>query len=385
MSTTMSMWLGIAFVVLAITAVLLQAWLWNPKYWDPIAKKTNAPKAGLRLHRWVGIAFTVIYVLMMWKMLPRLWEYQVELPARTVLHATAGIVLGILLATKLVILRWYRHFEESMPLLGFGILACTIVLGTLSIPFAVRAQGLAGDVMSEENVTRVRGLLAEVKFEGEVDRDALVERAGLDRGRKVLVEQCTACHDMRTILVKPRTPDSWLDVSTRMAEKPSVFGNPIDREDLPYVTAYLAAITPELQASRKQEKAAERERTAMMEAVGMVTPAMAGSMVAAVTAAPMAAATPTATPAAMPAAAPAAGDAFAQPPAAAVTPDKAKALLQATCTQCHELDEIDKHGGDDVAGWAKVMRDMIGEGADIPEADGRVLVQWLASQHPKRK
>ncbi|MFO0632936.1 MAG: hypothetical protein U0168_08815 [Nannocystaceae bacterium] len=383
MSTTTSMWLGIAFVVLAVTAVLLQAWLWNPKYWDPVAKKTRAPKAGLRLHRWVGIAFTVIYVLMMWKMLPRLWEYQVELPARTVLHAVAGIVLGILLATKLVILRWYRHFEESMPALGFGILACTIVLGTLSIPFAVRAQGLTGDVMSEENLARVRGLLAEVEFEGEVDRDALVERAGLDRGRKVLVEQCTACHDMRTILVKPRTADAWLDVSARMAEKPSVFGNPIDRADLPYVTAYLAAITPELQASRKQEKAAQRERAAMMEAVGMMAPAMAGSMAAAVAAVP--AAMPATTPAAVPAAPAMAADPFAQPPSAAVSPQQAKALLQSTCTQCHELDEIDKHGGDDVAGWAKVMRDMIAEGADIPEADARVLVQWLAAQHPKRK
>jgi cytochrome c5 len=348
MSTTLSMWLGIAFVGLGIIAVVLQAWLWNPKYWDEVAKKTHAPKAGLRLHRWVGIAFLAIYLVMMWHMLPRLWQYQVELPARTVVHALAGIVLGILLLTKLAILRWFRHFEESMPALGFGILLCTLVLGTLSIPYAVRAQGLGSDVMSEENVARVRRLLDGVAFGDGVDRDDLVTLKGLDRGRKVLVEQCTACHDMRTILARPRTADAWFDVSARMAEKPSVFGAPIAEEDLPYVAAYLTAITPELQASRKREKAEAQAREGMMAAMMDAPPPAAAPTVA--------------------------------PASAAVD---AKAVLQKNCTQCHELGEIDQHGPDDATGWTKVVRDMIAEGADISEADGKVIVDLLAREHGK--
>ena len=54
MSTTVSMWLGIAFFFLAIAAVLLQAWLWGPKYWDEAAKVTRAPKAWLRVHAATG-------------------------------------------------------------------------------------------------------------------------------------------------------------------------------------------------------------------------------------------------------------------------------------------------------------------------------------------
>ena len=42
-TTTLSMWLGILFLGLGITAVLLQAWLWGPKFWDEEAKKTRAP------------------------------------------------------------------------------------------------------------------------------------------------------------------------------------------------------------------------------------------------------------------------------------------------------------------------------------------------------
>ncbi|HWB73314.1 MAG TPA: hypothetical protein VG755_00135 [Nannocystaceae bacterium] len=366
MSTTLSMWLGITFVGLAIAAVVLQAWLWNPKYWDEVAKKTRAPRGGLLVHRWVGILFTIIYVVMMWNMLPRLWQYQVELPARTVIHALAGILLGVFLITKLVILRWFRHFEESMPKLGFGILVCTLVLGTLSIPYALRAQGLGAGVMTAENLARVRGLLETVKFADDVDRDELVTRKGLDRGRKVLVEQCTSCHDMRTILARPRTADGWLDVSERMLEKPSVFGKPIDAAELPYLVAYLSAITPELQESRKREMADDRARATMMAAAGMlpmtVTPATP----------PPVPATP-----AMPV------DPFSVPPSSAVSAAQAKAALQSACTQCHELDEIDKHGKDDVAGWTKVVRDMIAEGADIPESDGRIIVELLAREHGK--
>src|SRR5687767_7801886 len=119
MTTTLSMWLGMMFVLLGVLAVLLQAWLWNPKYWDEVAKKTHAPRAGLIAHRLVGYAFAAIYVVMMVYMLPRLWEYQVELPARTVIHAVAAIVLGVLLITKIAILLFFRHFEEAMPKLGF--------------------------------------------------------------------------------------------------------------------------------------------------------------------------------------------------------------------------------------------------------------------------
>jgi cytochrome c5 len=343
------MWLGIAFLVLGIAAVVLQAWLWNPKYWDEVAKKTRAPKMGLRVHRWVGIAFTVIYVVMMWNMLPRLWEYQVELPARTVIHAVAAIVLGVLLATKLIILRWFRHFEESMPALGFGIMTCTILLATLSVPFAARAQGLGIDVFTDENTARVEGLLASVEMPDDVDRAALVNREGLMRGRRVLVDECTRCHDMRTILAKPRTADAWYDVNERMAEKPSVFGRPIDAADVPFVTAYLVAITPEIQESRQLASQQARDRA---EKLGE---------------APVVAVSTIATPAAQ-----------------ALDKGKAKTLLQDNCTQCHELDEIIEHGGDDALGWAKVTRAMIDEGAELDQPTAHAIVQLLATEYPKK-
>ncbi len=160
-STTVSMWLGIAFLLLAVTAVLLQAWLWGPKFWDDEAKKTRAPRRWLRLHALVGYAYAAIYFYMMWHMVPRLWRYQTELPARTVFHAVAAITIGVLLVSKLVILWRFRHFEEAMPRFGFGLLLATVILTFLSVPYAILAHDLTGRAATPENLARVRRHLAD--------------------------------------------------------------------------------------------------------------------------------------------------------------------------------------------------------------------------------
>ena len=383
MSTIISMWLGIAFVVLGVSAVLLQAWLWNPKYWDEVAKKTRAPRAGLIAHRAVGYAFAAIYVVMMIYMLPRLWEYQVELPARTVLHAVAAIILGVLLFTKIGILLFFRHFEESMPKLGMGILLCTVVIGVLSIPYAVRATGLGGTAFEPSNIARVEQLMAKIELDPGVDRSALVTPAGLARGRQVLVGACVRCHDMRTILVKPRSAKGWYDVNLRMTEKPSVFGEPIDPADVPYVTAYLVAITPEIQESRKLQAEQNRKRGEMI--AGLIEQITGGGEDDATPtgAPPDVGETPVVSPTPEVKPAPVADKPAVASPAA-VDAATGKKLLDELCTQCHELDDVEKHGGDDVSGWAKVVRAMVEEGAEITDAQAKQLIPFLAVTYPKQ-
>lgn len=347
MSTTLSMWLGIAFLALAIIAVLLQAWLWGPKFWNEEEKKTEAPKFWLRLHALAGYAYATIYVVMMWNMLPRLWEYQYELPARTVFHAVVGITIGVLLFCKIFILLFFRHFEESMPYYGFGILLCTIILSTLSVPYAVQAHDFSGRTTDPENLERVRNLLANVDFgDQEVDVEEITTLDAFERGRQVLVKQCIVCHDMRTILAKPRTPQSWYDVSMRMLDKPSVFGEQLQAEDIPEVTAYLAAITPEIQKSTKERRLAERADAKNTDA--MVEMVREGEVAV----------------------------------VAKIDASTGEALLATHCTACHELEENDAHGPDDLAGWRSVVAAMVEEGAEFDEDIGNEIAAYLAQKHP---
>lgn len=347
MTTTLSMWLGITFLALAIIAVLLQAWLWGPKFWNEEKRKTEAPKFWLRVHALAGYGYAAIYVVMMWNMLPRLWEYQYELPARTVVHAVVGITIGVLLVCKIFILLFFRHFEESMPYYGFGLLLCTIILSTLSIPYAVQAHDFSGKTTDPANIERVRNLLANVDFgEQEVDIEQVTTLAGFERGRQVLVKQCIVCHDMRTILAKPRTPQRWYDVSMRMLEKPSVFGEQLAAEDIPAVTAYLAAITPEIQKSTKERRLAEREGEQNSDA--MVAMAHDADVLA----------------------------------GAQIDPARGEALLEEHCTACHELDENDAHGPDDLAGWRSVVASMVEEGAELDDELATEISRYLAQKYP---
>jgi hypothetical protein len=57
--------------------------------------------------------------------------------------------------------------------------------------------------------------------------------------------------------MKPRTPEDWWNVVSRMADKPALF-EPLLVDDLQTVTAYLIAISPDLQ---KVAQAQARRRT----------------------------------------------------------------------------------------------------------------------------
>lgn len=352
MSTTLSMWLGIAFLLLAIIAVLLQAWLWGPKFWDDQAKKTRAPRFWLRMHALAGYAYGVIYVVMMYFMLPRLWEYQYELPARTVFHAVIAIFIGVLLICKIMILLFFRHFEESMPKYGFGLLACTVAMTTLSVPYALRAHDLQGRTTDPGNVERVRKLMAEVKMEEleqPIDVETLVTAQAFERGREVLVRKCITCHDMRTVLATPRTAKGWYSVNLRMIEKPAVFGERLELEDIPFVTAYLVAITPEIQESAKQKREQNRMVLARTDAMVMAV-----------------------------------HDADATAAAPPIDMAQAEALFQKKCIDCHEIDETEQHGGDDVSGWRSVVAAMVEEGTELTDEEVNLITQYLAVKYPAK-
>lgn len=343
MSSTLSIVLGLAFVVLGITAVMLQAWLWGfPMDGD----RSTAPRLWTNIHRLVGLSFVAIYITMMIFMIPRLWQYQVELPARTVIHATSAIVIGVLLMTKLAIIRLFPHFSGALPALGLGLLINTVILGSLSLPYALRAHTISGDTLSAQNLERVRGVMLGLPLPEGTDVNALVTPARLEEGREVLTRKCTICHDLRTILVKPRSGPGWYNVVVRMAEKPIIMGDSLDERDLPIVTAYLVAITPDIQQSTKVRMKAmqdQAERAADMADVA---------------------------------------DKPAESPGYDAT--KAEAVFKKSCTQCHDTAEVDAHGGDDEAGWAKVIKRMVeSEGAEIGEDDARVLVRYLAETRKK--
>src|ERR1700755_1442492 len=128
---------GVVFLVIGLVTMFLMYHLWGYPF-DKATRTSTAPRWAMRLHRVLGYLFGILYVGMMIKMVPRLWQYQVEFPARTTVHIVIGFTIGFLLIVKIAIMRFFRHFEEWMPYLGTAIMLGTVILLGLSLPYALQ-------------------------------------------------------------------------------------------------------------------------------------------------------------------------------------------------------------------------------------------------------
>src|SRR5580658_4159965 len=130
--------LGLSFVAVGSAAAFLMYYLWGFPF-DHTTHKSEAPRPLMLLHRALGYIYFAIFAFLMIQMVPRLWNYEIELPARTVAHLVIGLVIGITLLIKIAIVRFFKHLESTLaPFLGTLLLICTIVLIGLSVPTALR-------------------------------------------------------------------------------------------------------------------------------------------------------------------------------------------------------------------------------------------------------
>jgi hypothetical protein len=270
MDTWLNVFLGLLFLVLGLANVLLMYRIWGYPY-DKARLQSSAPRSLVLTHRLTGYAFVFIYLYLMSQMLPRIWHYQIELPARSVMHLTLGLAIGIILIVKIAIVRYFKYMEATLvPMLGTALLVCTALLVGLSVPFVFKEEYLSqqafGTVLSENNFARLKSVLPRAGFPPSVNLDELATVDGLQKGRHVLLSKCVQCHDLRTVLAKPKTPAAWLTTVNRMADR-SVIGKPIAQNERWYVAAYLAAISPDLREAVLVKRKQELESEAAVDSV----------------------------------------------------------------------------------------------------------------------
>jgi mono/diheme cytochrome c family protein len=363
--------LGLLFLGLAVVATYSMFQFWGYPF-DKEKRRSECPQWKMNIHRAIGFAYVIVYVILMIKMVPRLWTYQVELPPRTVAHIMLGVSIGVLLIIKISILRFFRHFEEWMPALGVGLLLCTVLLIVLSVPFVLKERALASDnAFSDDNRARVATLLESVGFPEGTDVSALATEQSLRRGRQLLLADCVYCHDLRTAIARPRTPKDWYRTVERMRTKPTL-GRSISVDDGHLVTAYLVAITPKLQDSAKAERVARLEKVETKKAADDV----------------MTEDTPPPAPA-DDAGAGEAGDGGAAPtpaptPAKSVDLAKAKTAYEEQCSQCHELSDVDDAPPTSRAETDELIQRMIDNGMEVDAADIELIRAYLNTTFVKK-
>ncbi len=358
MSTATSTILGLVFLGLGNASVFLMYKLWGYPF-DHETHTSSAPKSLMFVHRAIGYAYLILYIFMMWHMVPRLWNYQVELPPRTVAHLMLGIAIGVLLLIKISILRFFRHFEEAMPYIGTVLLICTYLLIGLSIPFTLRESALRvrGNVFSDASLQRTHTRLQMAGLPPDVPLDKLATRRKLREGQDVLLKKCVQCHDLRTILARPRTPPDWVRTVDRMAIKPMI-GEPITLEDQWTVSAYLIAITPELQISAKAQRKQRMQVSQAQNVLAVLTnpdavadevivnPDEVGKMEETT-----------------------AEDTY--------DPEAAKELFEITCSLCHDLSDVDDVPPTSEGETTELIARMIDNGLFLEEEDIKIIARYL--------
>ena len=362
MSTSTSAILGLVFLGLGNAAVFLMYKLWGYPF-DEKTRTSAAPPSLVLVHRLIGVAYAILYVFMMWHMVPRLWNYQIELPPRTVAHLMLGITIGVLLLVKVAILRFFRHFEEAMPYLGTTLLLCTYLLIGLSVPFTLRERALrtSQEVFSEAGMQRTHKMLQTAGLPDDAPLDKLASKRKLRDGQNVLLNKCVQCHDLRTILVRPRTPPDWVRLVNRMAIKP-VIGEPISEEEQWTVSAYLIAITPDIQNSVKEQRIEEMQ--ASQSQVALESAFSSGPDVI------QDPDTVTQDPDSI-------SIVIESPDQASYDPAAALELFEITCSQCHPLADVDNAPPTSEEETRELIARMIENGLFMLEEDIEIIAQYL--------
>jgi cytochrome c5 len=339
--------LGLIFLALSATSTFLMYYLWRFPF-DHVKLKSSAPPKLMLLHHLIGYAYAAIYLYLMSQMLPRLWTYEVEFPARTVAHLMIGLTIGVILIVKVSIVRFFKHLESTLvPFLGTGLFICTFLLIGLSVPFALKEVYLhrstvGGSAFSQENLERIKKVLPKAGMPSSADLNELVSVSGLKKGRDVLLWKCVQCHDLRTVLLKPRTPDNWVQTVNRMAER-AVF-NPITDEEQRHVATYLIAISPELQKGFRHKREQELQSKATVEA--MITPQILEA-------------------------------------AATKSFDLAmcKSTFENTCSMCHKLSNVDNAPPSSTKESAELVARMVSNGLKAPQEDLEQIVFYLTKTY----
>ena len=398
MSVSPTIFLGVLFLILGFATTFTMFQFWGYPF-DKVKNKSECPQWKMNIHRALGVGYVIVYVIMMTHMLPRLWQYQVEFPARTVAHIILGGTIGFILIIKLSILRWFRHFEEWMPVLGTSMLLCTVLLTMLSVPFFFKEAAFASGAVSgndpyeEANRTRVAGLLEGAGFEEGTDLASLTEVASLKKGRQVLLKKCVFCHDLKTAIDRPRTPENWVRTTSRMAKKPTL-GSPISQSESEMVATYLISITPDLQKSAKEKRKVMLDKEEAESAVSddSIEEMDTGTPVEAV------AMDNTATMAEEKVETPSKSDSKTPKKAATKTPAKpvkkvvkkeapkidaklAASTFKSECSQCHGISDVDNAPPKSRAEINSLIKRMVGNGFDANKATIRLIKFHMAKKY----
>lgn len=183
--------LGVAFLAVGALASILQFWLWTfPMVPDPSGVDPNgvttAPRFWRYTHRALGYVFVGVFLAMMVQMVPRLWEFPLEgWSGTSVVHSALGLMVGVLLIGKVLILRRFQRLGNRLLIVGSLVLLLSVGAVALVTPPALK----------------------------------VIRHPGDEQARRIILQNCTTCHGLGVVSGESEEPGKWREILGEMAEK----------------------------------------------------------------------------------------------------------------------------------------------------------------------
>jgi mono/diheme cytochrome c family protein len=261
------------------------------------------------------------------------------------MHMSLGMAVGIMLLLKISIVRFFKRLDAALvPALGTSLLVGGTVLIGIAVPPAFREALATNRLFSAENRQRVETLLVHAGLDQPASA-RLTSPAMLRAGQQVLRRRCVECHDLRTVIARPRTPDTWRQTVRRMSDLTTYLA-PIGEDQQWQVTAYLVALSPQLQQSaRRSRDEAQRRDGAKQAAAGLATKPR---------------------------------------DAAPYDAERAHQLFETKCSECHATSEVDKTPPDSEVAARDLVTRMVQEGMTADEKELAQIVRYLTETYVKK-
>ncbi len=212
-NSTLSQWLGIAFVLVGAINVLLIL---------QSSARLKTTKASARLiaaHRIGGYVFIGLFCAMTYYMVSRLDEISTGASAGAAIHMTLAMILSPLLFVKVVVARYYRSYYSILLPLGLVIFVLAFVLIGIAVGPSLAHQARMQTVS-----------LASI--------DLPPAPIDLDMAAKRMEERCSKCHNLDRIAGAHKDARGWFATVNRMRALPD---SGISAGDARIIVAYLTS------------------------------------------------------------------------------------------------------------------------------------------------
>ncbi len=158
-------------------------------------KELPHPDRYLKLHKWFGWIFVVLFLLVFVFMLERIEGYYEESSPRIAFHIVLSVALLLLLLIKVTIPRFFRMLGEHLFFLGTAVYVTAFTLITITAGYYIIWKYEEEPYISHAEIP-------------EHIRD-------LDLGKELFIVECSTCHLLENIM-KPRSKEAWEKIVNEM-------------------------------------------------------------------------------------------------------------------------------------------------------------------------